>query len=236
MENIEAGNLSENKKKKSRKKIIILIILILLFLAGFFFVFKKITENREKAEKENTEEAGNEDENFKKSNIEDVLGKNEGDSSDQGGIQSGVSASENYKISQVRFGGNIALEDEQQKDLAIELYDIKSEMVSSRENEEPKFLLTWKSNKATLSSVSYARDDGSNLQEFKEESYGFEHSALLSDIELSTIYVYKIKARDRWGNEKSSEFFSMYTGEKNASIFDLIVSSIEDIFSWAIKK
>ena len=227
----------KNKKEKNWKKRIIigllLILFFLLFSIGFLIIKNRSTDNIEEeidlVQEDVIEisETINDENIFKNLDEEDALSSED---------LSGIASSENYKVNQIRFGGSIAIADDQNKNLSLELYDIKSEMMFSREDEKPKFILTWKTNKISISEVVYAKDDGSDPQSFKENNYGFDHSAVLSDIDLSTIYVYRIIARDRWGNEKTSEYFSMYTGEKSASIFDLIVSSIEDTFSWAIKK
>ncbi|MDD3498146.1 MAG: fibronectin type III domain-containing protein [Candidatus Moranbacteria bacterium] len=222
----------EKKKKKKRKIIIPIIILLSLFLMGAVFILKNegedeqaedltIEESSVGAVSESPKAGGEIFEDSEETSAKDL---------------SGMSQSENYKINQIRFGGSVALADEQERGLALELSDIKSEMVISRENEEPKFLLSWKTNKASVSEVVYAKDDGGDMKTFRESDYGLEHSVSLSDMELSTIYIYKITAKDRWGNEKVSDYFSMYTGEKDASIFDLIVNSIEETFSWALKK
>lgn len=229
---INTEKTEEKKKKRSWKKWVIITLLVFLLILITFLVLKGRRDKGENAIVQDIEVEAPEIAEGNGENIFDLEENSALPSTEWGA----ASTSENFRINQIRFGGNIALADSQQKDLSLEMFEIKSEMVESRENEEPKFLLTWKTNKASISEVVYAKDDGSNPKSVKESSYGFEHSLLLSDIELSTIYVYRIIARDRWGNEKMSEYFSMYTGEKRASIFDLIVSSIEDTFSWALKK
>lgn len=231
---INKEKTEEKTKGRGWKKWAIIALLLLFILLIIFLVLRSRGSNNKEEEtvivqEPSTEVISSEDDGESIFDIEEESAL----PSEEWGADA---TSENFKINQIRFGGNIALADSQQKDLSLELYEIKSEMVESREDEEPRFLLTWKTNKASISEVVYAKDDGSNPLSVRENSYGFDHSVLLSDIELSTIYVYRIIARDRWGNEKMSDYFSMYTGEKKASIFDLIVSSIEDTFSWAMKK
>ncbi len=188
---------------------------------GNFFTKKNITEN--KTEDNNKDIIVNENSFVGDVNTADDTENNES------------SSSKNYKIKQIRFGGNVILSNEND-DSPLEIYDVKSEIAISQEDDEPRFLVTWKTNKAAISKIIYSKSNGDKSKSVAEDGYGFEHSALIKNMDFSTIYVYKIKSVDRWGNKTSTEYFSVYTGEKNESIFDLIFNAVQDVFGWAMKK
>jgi hypothetical protein len=52
---------------------------------------------------------------------------------------------------------------------------------------------------------------------------------------MDTTYVITVRARDRWENILESDKFSVYTGSKTVSVFDLIVKEIDAVFGWAMK-
>ncbi|MDH4330212.1 MAG: hypothetical protein OEV93_01540 [Candidatus Moranbacteria bacterium] len=144
--------------------------------------------------------------------------------------------SESYNVSQIRFGTAVAIDSGSLGSVPLEVSGISGEVLISGEDETPRFLVAWKTSKDAKCEVTYSKGDGDETETYREDAYGINHAALLSDIELSTIYAYNIKARDRWGNEVASEYFSVYTGDKSESIFDLIISAIENTFGWAMKK
>jgi hypothetical protein len=78
--------------------------------------------------------------------------------------------------------------------------------------------------------------NGTDPKSIKEENYGYNHSVVLAGLEAGTAYTYVITVKDRWGNAISSDRYSTYTGARSVSVFDLIVGSVKDVFSWAIKK
>ena len=62
------------------------------------------------------------------------------------------------------------------------------------------------------------------------------HSAVLSNLDLASTYLYTVVARDRYGNEVSSESHAVYTGTKVVSLFELIVNALQEVFGWAVKR
>lgn len=240
-------NKNKNKPKKKRRFLLLLLILfllipLLLFLArntgigksiiNFFSGDKKqeivipesVGENNSNqvdVEEEAEVEIGAKDENL----IEEKLGKDETDL-----------VSENYRVTQVMFGGSVIIDNGMAPERNLEISKVKGETIISQEDDEPGILISWKTNKEALSSVVYAKSDGKNPVSNTEDGYGFEHSMFLKNMEFSTIYTYRIEAKDKWGNKVATEYFSAYTGDKSESIFDLITNAVEDVFGWAMKK
>lgn len=147
-------------------------------------------------------------------------------------------ASENFGIREIQFGGGVSLLARDYENSQLAITDVRSEIISAKtkNTEEIKMLIYWKTNKLAISDLEYSKMNGNNPRSSKEDNFGYNHSVVLSGLEPGTAYTYVIKSQDRWGNEVSSERYSAYTGARYVSVFDLIVNSIRDVFSWAIKK
>lgn len=235
---------NEDKKKSKKKRILILVILLLLLFIpallfwgrdswiGVMFFGKDGSEQNSSIGDSEADEAENTENDDEGGEAEE----NENESlKEQNQAEDAEMKSENYKVSQVKFGGNVAIDNGKAKEAKLEIYQVKSENTVSQEDDTPRILITWKTSKEATSTVSYAKIDGKNGVEVTEEGYGFQHSMLLKNMEFSTIYTYKIEAKDKWGNKASTEYFSAYTGDKSESIFDLITNAVEDVFGWVMK-
>ncbi len=180
---------------------------------------------------ENNESEGISDSEDKSEDAED-----EEESEPEEELEEIAMTSENYKISQVKFGGDAIFLSGSSENIPLEIYDARSETVSSKDGEEQKIMIVWKTNKLATSEIEYAESGGQNPRTFERSEYGFDHSAILSDLSPATAYVYRIKARDKWGSEIASDYFGTYTGKKADSVFELVVRAIEEVFGWAMKK
>jgi len=144
-------------------------------------------------------------------------------------------ASENFTIKEIKFGGAIAMASALENS-NLEISDVRSEVMKTKGKEEDRLLVRWRTNKLALSTIEYSAMTGSNPKRLTEDSYGFIHSVLLTNLEPGTAYAYTIKGKDRWANEASSDRYSAYTGSKIVSVFDLIVNAVKEVFGWAVKK
>lgn len=144
-------------------------------------------------------------------------------------------ASENFTIKEIKFGGAIAMASAQENP-NFEISDVRSEVMKTKGKEEDRLLISWKTNKLALSTIEYSAMSGSNPRKLNEDSYGFNHSILLANLEPGTAYTYSIKGKDRWANEVYSDRYAAYTGSKIISVFDLIVNAVKEVFGWAVKK
>jgi len=144
-------------------------------------------------------------------------------------------ASENFRINDINVGGDILVL-ENGENSPMEIYNVKSESFVTNKKDEVKLVVSWKTNKMGNSQISYSKNNVQKGKEIKEDSYGFNHSVVISDLEPRTSYVYQIKCQDRWGNEVESNNFGIYTASKPVSIFDLIANAIGEVFGWALKK
>lgn len=227
---------NQNKKKSQKRWITILVILVLLFIVPVLIFW--IINNQEKdSSKSNNAEVASE-----KSIAEDenLSAEKEIENIDESPVSVEESTekemvSENYRVSQIKFGGSSTVIDNgKSRNTQLEIYQVKSENILSQEDNEPRILISWKTNKEAISKVEYAKSDGKDAAVATEEGYGFEHSMLIKNMEFSTIYTYRIESSDKWGNKVNTEYFSAYTGDKSESIFDLITNAIEDVFGWAM--
>lgn len=144
--------------------------------------------------------------------------------------------SENYKIKQITFGGSAVAATDNAQELAVDIANLQSEALLSQDNKEAKLLISWETNKEALSTVEYSRSDGQNAKSLSEGRYNSSHRLVLSGLDPGAIYIYQIKSRDRWGNEFTSEYYSVYSGSPAVSVFDLISKSMNEMFGWAIKR
>ena len=146
-----------------------------------------------------------------------------------------ISSSENFKLKEISFGG-VLVASANGENLPPEISEVKSEIFMTRDGKQAEILISWKTNKLATSEIEYSKSDVKIPKVLEEKNYGFNHSVVLTKLDLGTTYVYRIKSRDRWGNEISSERFGIYSGSKMVSVFDLIIKAADETFSWAIKK
>jgi hypothetical protein len=158
-----------------------------------------------------------------------------GEETETSSFKEPVSRSENYQIKQVSFGGDVLIPIDDSQNRKLEIEDVTSEILTTSNQEEIKVFVSWKTNKPAASTIDYGKDLDISKETIKEESFGFEHSAILSGLDYSSAYSYKIRANDRWNNELDSKEFAFYTGAPKISFIDLLFGAFSDVFSWAIK-
>jgi len=145
-------------------------------------------------------------------------------------------ASQNFKTPQITFGGDAITMPSGQQAVAPEILDMRSELLTTKTDQQVKFLLTWKTNKLCNSSIDYTKEGQAEAKTVSEEGYGFVHSVEIAPLNYSTSYSYAVTARDKWGNEIKSDKLAFYTGAQNVSVFDLLAGAFKDMFGWAGKK
>lgn len=143
-------------------------------------------------------------------------------------------ASEKFQINQISFGGDMAI-GASDESIPIQISDIRSETFMTKNKDEVKLLISWRTNKMAVSEIDYGKSGAQAVKTLKEDKYGFGHSAVLAKLDPATTYNYQVRANDRWGNEMSSERYAAYTGSRMVSVFELISKALNDIFGWALK-
>lgn len=152
------------------------------------------------------------------------------ETNEQGGA---VQTSENYKVKNVRFGGDIVMTSNDIKKL--EISDVRGETFLAKKQDEAKLVISWKTTRLAISEIEYVKSNGQGLRKIKEDGYGLNHGAIIPGFELGSTYFYKITVKDRWSNEVSTGTYAAYSGKKAVSIFELIGGEFEKIFDWASK-
>lgn len=146
-----------------------------------------------------------------------------------------ILASANFRVNSINVGGNtLVFSNESNQPLRID--NIKSDSFADNKKNETSLVVAWQTNKMSISELDYSKSGGQNPETLAENSYGFNHSAVISGLEPGASYVFQIKSKDRWANEISSDFFGVYTASKPVSVFDLISNAVGEVFGWAIKK
>jgi hypothetical protein len=156
------------------------------------------------------------------------------DIASQDDVKASVASSENFQLKEISFGG-VPIASANNENLSPEITDVKSQNFLSKDG-NAEILITWKTNKMTVSEIQYSRKEIDNPKSLDEKYYGFNHSAVLTGLELGSSYVYQVNCKDQWGNSVSSDKFGLYTGTKVLSVFDLIVKALNETFGWAMKK
>lgn len=144
--------------------------------------------------------------------------------------------SENYRLKDVSVGGFNALLAGDTENLPLEISDVRSETLMSKDGKEIKMLVSWKTNKLAKSQVEYSKNGGIDEKKYNEDGYGFSHALVMNKLDSSTRYLFTVNAADRTGNKDVSEQLAVFTGAKPVSVFELIASQFGDIFGWAMKK
>lgn len=148
----------------------------------------------------------------------------------------GVLASENYRVGQIILGGDVGVLSQGDEFTELSVGDIRGETLGSKNQNEGRALITWKTSKAARSTLSYGKTAGGSEKVIDEDGFGMSHSAVLSNLDLASTYLYTVSVRDRYGNEVSSDPHAIYTGTRVVSLFELITNALQEVFGWAVKR
>ena len=144
-------------------------------------------------------------------------------------------ASQNFRTPQVSLGGEAISLQSGQDSNAPEIVDLRSELLTTKTDQQVKFLLSWKTNKLCRSSIEYMKEGQAEGKTVADDNYGYVHSVEIAPLNYSTSYTYAVTARDKWGTQTKSDKLAFYTGAQNVSIFDLIAGAFKNMFGWASK-
>lgn len=157
-----------------------------------------------------------------------------GSANDPGGV--GVLSSENYRVGQIVLGGDVGVLSQGDEYTELAIADIRGETLGSKNQNEGRALITWKTSKAARSTLRYSKTSGGSEKTIDEDGFGMSHSAVLSGLDMASTYLYTVTVRDRFGNEVTSDSHAVYTGTRVVSLFELITNALQEVFGWAVKK
>ncbi|HEX8974544.1 MAG TPA: hypothetical protein VF817_03605 [Patescibacteria group bacterium] len=230
--------MHELRLRRKRVLKVLSLIALVLILSGlalwrFYFVKKAVSQPSQNKDV-SVEIPANKDHVFV-NDVQGVVSDSQGQNdASQPVISKAMSASEHYQIRDLSFGSGTVVLAGDSESAPLQINSVHSETLTSRDGNSIKVLVTWKTNKMAASEVSYTK--GTASKTLKEGGYGFEHALILATLEQASRYTFSIKATDRWGNQVTSESYSVYTGNKPVSVFKLISGEFDEIFSWALKK
>jgi len=151
-------------------------------------------------------------------------------------VNRNIFSSDNFRAYHISLEGGAIMFPRDEQPVAPEIQNLRSELLTTKNEKDLKFVISWKTNKPCVSSIEYKREGESKTKIFSEEKFGYVHSAQISPLNFSTTYSYQLKIKDKWGEETNSEKMAFYTGAPSVSIFDLLGSAFGDMFGWANKK
>jgi len=141
-----------------------------------------------------------------------------------------------YLVQEITLGGETLMAmtaDDKSEEIIIS--NLQGKLYRSDEDDEMNYYTSWQSNKPTFSTIEYKAEQDSDFKKIEESNFGYIHAFTLPNVHFSNVYQYIIKSKDRWGREISSGQFVFYTGAPEASFFDLLESSFQDVFGWMAK-
>lgn len=229
------GERGKIKKMILRSLIILISLIIIAVVAGIglrvFRSYMQLKSDNKKLEEKISMEVN------KAESIDENIIKSEVITEESAVVDDNVVlSSENYRIRKINIGGDIVIMADNSENKPLEINSVRNEMFMTRDSKDVKLLIYWKTNKLTISEITYEELGGGNKRVKIEEDFDVNHSVVLSDLAMNTTYVYKVKAKDRWGNEVVSSQYSVNTGALPVSIFDLIGREFGEIFKWTIRK
>lgn len=144
--------------------------------------------------------------------------------------------SENFRVGDIAIGGEAEFLLTEDTPDPLSISDIRGETFTEKNKPEVKLVLNWRTNKLAKSEIAYSKGVGQAQKTVSEEDYSLDHSLIIPGLDQASTYLYAIVAKDRFGNEMTSDQHAVYTGSKTVSLFDLIAGAVGDVFGWAIKK
>lgn len=143
--------------------------------------------------------------------------------------------SENFRVGDIAIGGEAAFLLTEDTPEPLTISAIRGETFTEKNDQEVKLVLSWTTNKLSVSEVAYSKGIGQPTDTVRKDAYALNHSIILSGLDPGATYVYTIAAEDRFGTRITSNTYAVYTGAQSVSLFDLIADAVGEVFGWAIQ-
>jgi len=118
------------------------------------------------------------------------------------------------------------------------LSEIKLSPLQGNDPSKRGVIITWITDKEATAQLEYGSGVTPGKYDQKspaDPNFTTSHTIIISDLEPGTTYHFRLVSKDRRGNEGRSQDFTMLTQEKEESIFQLILKTLEETFSWVGK-
>jgi len=113
---------------------------------------------------------------------------------------------------------------------------VKTDILPLGENDAyAQVIISWKTNKPATTFLQY--DEGIIGGTYakastEDQSLTTTHTVIVKDLDPAKTYHYRIIAKDKRANKTTSNDYNFITPAKEKSILQLILKSLEEIFSW----
>ena len=225
--------LAEQRNKKKSKGKLIFVLILFLVLAGLagggYVLYRNFTARDNAPETKPTAPAlstGSENEITTGAGSDDI---------EESPFGNARFTSENFRVGDIAIAGEaeFLLTEDTIEPLAIS--GIRGDAFAEKNSQDVSLIVSWRTNKLAKSEIGYSKGVGQTERTVREANYGLTHSLIIPDLEPGTTYVYALRASDRFGTTVASDSHAVYTGSREASLFDLIADAVGDIFGWALK-
>ncbi|MBP9732267.1 MAG: fibronectin type III domain-containing protein [Candidatus Magasanikbacteria bacterium] len=147
------------------------------------------------------------------------------------------------ELSGVDYGGNTVRELIQgfsttDTDLAPIISQIQTDSaIIPGSTEKIQTIISWNTNELSTSRVYYRKGFATNETPFTEMTtldlgYVKKHIVVVSNFESGQVYQFAVESTDSSGNTALSNTITILTPRKEESVFQVIMSNFEDLFSW----
>ncbi len=118
-----------------------------------------------------------------------------------------------------------------------EIFSVQSESntIGSGESSKIQIVISWKTDEPTTSQVEYGVGlGGSDYTDQTEENAELvmDHLAVISDLTPAKTYHFRVVSSDKANNQTKSGSYTVLTSRKRESFLQLIISNLEETFSW----
>jgi hypothetical protein len=114
--------------------------------------------------------------------------------------------------------------------------DVKTEIIATSEEEGGIIaIISWTTDEEATSQIEYSAGVVSATYESRtseDPTLNLSHTVVLTGLEASTTYHYRIISKDKNGNETRSDDYTLITPAKSQTILQIIIKKLEEAFSW----
>ncbi|MBP9732308.1 MAG: fibronectin type III domain-containing protein [Candidatus Magasanikbacteria bacterium] len=106
--------------------------------------------------------------------------------------------------------------------------------------EKIQIIISWQTNELSTSRLFYRKGFAAEGIEFTasttlDQNYTKKHVVVVTNFEPGTVYQFVVESIDSSGNTGISKTITILTPQKEQSVFQVIFSNVEDMFSWVGK-
>jgi hypothetical protein len=116
------------------------------------------------------------------------------------------------------------------------ILNVKADIMPMGESDtSATVIVSWTTDKPATTKVEYDEGVvGTNFSKAstEDETLNKSHTVIIKDLPSATTHRFRIVAKDKRGNETKSNNYNFLTPSQEKSIWQLIVKTLEETFSW----